>query len=285
MGSALSTNPNYLMNIVCDDPAVDVVANLPEELNLAAHSNWQPIFPVTTIAGIAAQYGGLSGNLASRLAQVSGYNFMVQNLSWQIWDGTDPLEFSVSVLFDAYTSAMNDVLIPMTALESLALPYTQNTPGVLYPPGPNIIGAGNTGAGSLGYTSIYLGNFAVFAPIIITSVSNTFDTRLDNNGIPIAGRSEVSIRTAFVFSRQDLAKAFYLDPNTFAPITGASIGPNITGGTDAQGNSTAPPPSTPSQQIQQQSSLVQGQISGSGPTQIPSGDSTWTTVYGSGGSP
>jgi hypothetical protein len=272
MAQALSNNPNYLVNIVCDNPFADIVANMPEEISLAAHSNWQPLFPNSTLAGLVGQVSsGMLGTMAARGLQLSGGNALVQELTWQVWESTDPLEFSINLLFDAVTDAKKEVLIPMVTLESLVLPYGAN--GILFPPGPAIVSAKS---GSPGYTCLYLGNFAVFAPIIITSVANTFDVRLDTNGIPIAGRSEVSIRTGFTFGRTDLFAAFYMDS------TGGTIGaqPATTPAattTDADAaapDGTGAPASTPTNPTPtaQASSMVQGNtISGTSDTQIPTG--------------
>ena len=171
---AKSTNPNYTCRIKDASMGIDVVADLPEQTMIAVASEFNNRLPFSTVTEIL---GGQAAGTAADLNAVTKY------AAEQIWVGTSPIEIPLTLLFDAQNDAYNDVWRPMALLESMVLPrYDGRVGGFFISPGYN-------GSCSVNIGKMYLQN------CVVTSVASTYDTRLDAQGYPIAGQSEVNIKT------------------------------------------------------------------------------------------
>lgn len=193
--SAKGRNANYHVRIACTAFDVEIIADLPEELQTAVGSEWESRLPASLGA---VPYVGEAVETASKI--VGGSGVVQQKLSQQIWVNSSPMEIPLELQFDAQNDAYNDVYVPMRLLEMMALP--DGVGGFLYSPGTNrgIAGVGES------TISLHIGTMMYIPSIIITTVNSSFSSRLDYRGYPISGRSSVTFRTDRVVSRDEWKK-------------------------------------------------------------------------------
>ena len=113
-------------------PFISIEGYLPSDINIRVSSHWAqtaPDFLKTTQGFIGGTSLGKLGigelNLGSTLGVIeslTGWNYALDLFTGQVWQGTEPLSFSLSVMFEANTDAYKDVFLPMTQLKSLCLP-------------------------------------------------------------------------------------------------------------------------------------------------------------------
>lgn len=180
------SNPNYKVHLMCAARSLDITADMPEQVAVAIASEWENRFGTSTALGAAGMLPG--GDTAIR---ATGGNFMVQELTRQIWVSSSPVEFPLTLIFDAEESAYNDVYKPVTKLMELNLPIKQGA--ILIPPGPRL--------NNMEYAVVLrIGRMYFIPDGILVSVNGTFDTRLDEDGFPIAGQVDLTVRTSLVYS-------------------------------------------------------------------------------------
>jgi hypothetical protein len=68
----------------------------------------------------------------------------------------------------------------------------------LWAPGPSVFDP------KKGKISIRIGRMMYFDSVVLTSVNNTFDTKISKDGYPISGQSDLSFRTVVLTSREDI---------------------------------------------------------------------------------
>ena len=185
---AKGSNPAYMVFIQCPTAGLEVVCDMPETTMLAIQSDWEQ-----------RMNGGLFSNILGGVVGVTGISPASQEWNTrQMWVSTSPIEFSLQLQFDAYSSAYNDVFRPMTALIQLAAP--ENIGDILFPPGPSRVFKDRNAI------TLSLGKMLTITDGILTAAQGTFDTRMTAEGYPIAGELELTIRTSVVYSRNDIAK-------------------------------------------------------------------------------
>jgi len=182
--AAKSSNPDYQGHLKCQAAGFEIIYDLPEQLNSSIASDYEAV-----LAGI----GDGSNAISAGVAYVVGSSVTFGFQTYQVWKASSPIEFSQTILFDATSDAKKEVYTPMRLLEALALPKTggSSNSGVLIAPNFNMP------------TVITLGRMLNALEVLLISVNNTFDTRLDKNGYPISGQSEISLRTPKAYSREE----------------------------------------------------------------------------------
>lgn len=185
MGRPRGKNPNYMVRID-SSTGFTIAADLPETTNFTISNSWEPRFG----AGLNEIAGGLG-----LLGSLAGENVMVQEFSQLMWMNTTPIEIPLTLMFDAQESAYYDVYLPMNALELLALPDVRGI--FLTAPGPSVANPDRN------KIQLHLGRAWYFPSVVITSVSSTYDSRMDANGYPISGQTEITFSTNMVYGKQD----------------------------------------------------------------------------------
>lgn len=200
-----STNPNYWVHVLCRKHNFEIIADMPEQSAFGVSSDWESRLPYSLSQLLEKAIGGI----ASGTIELTGYGPQVQDLSFQMWTGTTPIEIPITFLFDAETSAEYDVYRPIGYLQSLVLPIsgTKNfiSRNLLFPPGP-VRGGGGYGI------DIKIGRYTMFKDCILVSANKTLDNRLDSRGFPISGQVECTFRTSIVYGHQDYLEAMGLPP-------------------------------------------------------------------------
>lgn len=131
------SNHPYKVMIMANDgngksastPPIVVTGWLPEEVNLDIGATYD------------ATYGqGLNEKLPGigALSKAFGVNLATQAMTVQVWQGGTELTFSISIVFQAESSAYNDVMFPIKQLLKLTMPKEPTPGGLLEAPGPHI---------------------------------------------------------------------------------------------------------------------------------------------------
>ncbi len=243
-GQLEGTHESYIVKLIISGAKGDVFgatdfvisAYLPENYSLQFGSSWATPLDKTigeAIAGIPPANGKGTGskivngvrkvapilNIATMIA--GGANrFKLQTA--HIWQNGQPLSLSIPFHFAANTNTYDDVIRHFRTLSMLASPTEAF--GILYPPGPTLLGAAETlikaNLGEIKGTSafdglkglegtkisIQLGQFAYIEPIIIESVDSTIDTINDEDGKPMFMAINVNIKSYYTMSANDIDK-------------------------------------------------------------------------------
>lgn len=215
--SAKSNNPVYWVSLSIDNAGLDitgsneegsgsltVIADIPEESLLAVSSQWEQRMS----ADAASLLGNIpvAGGVASSVLRTSGLNPIFQPATQQVWQGSSPLEFPISLIFDAKKDAKKEVYDPIIALTTYGMPSTKGSVvspfgTILYAPGPNNINRDKYAV------KLRVGRLYYIADGIMVSCNGSFATRFTKDGYPIAGRVDLVIRTSVVYTRSDWIKA------------------------------------------------------------------------------
>jgi len=216
------------------------------------------IYTDETTIQVSSQYGNLinikGSNLLTLLSGatngvIPSAQFGLQGL--QVWESTEPLEFSLSVELHMKNSGTDDVLIPALALSKVALPSYKGGDSkkgmMLIPPGPDLkdvlslVGA-SIGVDALfsggrekkeakdggGMLSVKIGKFITIPNVLITKAEPTFSKLLDEDGAPVSCKIQLSFKT------MEVATTYMIEQliNSFTPMPVSS----------SAGSSTTPPP-------------------------------------------
>jgi hypothetical protein len=202
--AAKSKNPNYWCLISCPGHGIDIITDMPEQLTLGVSSEWDSRLPYS----LASILDNMTAGAGSAIAGAIGMNVQSQDLSYQMWMGTTPIEIPLTLNFDHETDAQIDVFEPITKLMALQFP-TNKLGGFLSPPGPLRSGQGNGGDYAI---NIRIGRMMTFLNCIMVSGNQAFDSRLDKKGFAISGQVEATFRSSIVYGHMDWLKAMQLTP-------------------------------------------------------------------------
>lgn len=203
-------NPSYRIDLLVTNPNSEQTTTristfMPEEIAINMTSSWESVAKnfIDSFAGSEA-----AGNILSVLGKktmLTNYNTLSS------WTGNSPLEFNIPFRFDAIRDPYADVLQPLSTLYQLAAP-SQTENQMLTAPGPSLSFIDKELAWE-GSTTIALrvGRFLYIKPILITGVSGTVVSKFDKNGYPMAAEVEVSMKTLFAPTVQDIKSWFAAD--------------------------------------------------------------------------
>lgn len=127
---------NYKAYVVAQDYKSDdgqgilVEAWLPETVGLDVNANYDAPFAQGIANMVPENIGALSRFL--------GTNLTTQAFTVQIWQGGAFVEFQIPFIFQAESSARNDVMQPIKDLFKLTMPKDPQGGGLLEAPGPTI---------------------------------------------------------------------------------------------------------------------------------------------------
>ncbi|SRR6266481_891034 len=203
---ALSKNPNYLLAITQQDTGISIRANLPENFVISTGSQWESrMANLSSVKNLIENNApGATKLLASGALFATNFDPIIQSLTFQSWQSSAPIEFNMSIQFDAQTDPKEDIIKPMAMLQAMSLPYItgDGSAGILLPPGPS------PAFPNRARISVRLGRMMYIHSVVLKSVTNSVDTRFDKNGQPISGQSEITFATINTPSSQDVT-TFY----------------------------------------------------------------------------
>lgn len=197
----------------------------PENWTLSTHGNFEsklgggiaslvqtlnPVSRVPIVGGAVDKISGLLSN--GGMAAFTGVSDVTQEMTLQTWVSSEPLTFSLPLLFNSEMDAYADVYAQVMDLAKLPLPWKKDFFGVNMLAGPGLAYFDWLKKENVENVSLSIGR-RVFIPIVIVDSANVeFDTMVDPNGNYISARVDVSIRTPFVPTRDDIDTWFGLDP-------------------------------------------------------------------------
>lgn len=220
--NSVTKNANYQVNIRCTSPELDLTANLPEQFSMATQSNWDSRLPSSVVDIAQNSVGSLTGQvlggvpnaISEGLRQFTNFNRIAQSFSHQTWISSAPIQMSLTMLFDAFDNATEDVGEPIARLASLVQPYRGaggqghddgSEHALLSAPGPSLYQP------DLGRVSIRIGKFLYFHSVVLNGVQPTWDSKFDDLGVPIAAACDVTFSTINMPSREDVMKFFTIN--------------------------------------------------------------------------
>jgi hypothetical protein len=210
-GSVKNDNKAYTYTLYAPgkgNDAVEVHGKLPQQFLVSVGSNWEGNAAGDSIKELIDNAnGGIVSRAASTATTLGGSNVAFTALANRQWSGSMPLTFNLLAEFDAYENALEDVMRPVTLLQSLAMATTLGTPSVTLPNGATV-SAGNiigppywqdaVDSGQVGGKSTILlriGTMFIFDDMIVESVNLTQDMRLAEPGLPIHVQAEIQVST------------------------------------------------------------------------------------------
>lgn len=203
---ALAPNQDYQTLILNQTEGVAVVANTPEQIFLATGSVWEPRMNGSVRNFLLGNSSGVANLGIQGATNALNLDLVFQSLTFQAWQSSGPIEFNMTLMFDAFQDAYTDVVQPMTKLQAMSLPFaTEANSDILLPPGPSPLYPNRS------RVSMRIGRFLYIHSVILKFVNNTFDTRYDKFGQPTSGQSELTISTINTPSRQDLTTFFVMN--------------------------------------------------------------------------
>lgn len=105
-----------------------IKAYLPENFQMSFSSSFDQPF---------AQ-GFIQNDMVKNVANLAGYSVTSQAMTVHIWQGSSPVEFSLTMVFLAEDDPIEDVVKKVATLVKLERPGMTKTGGLLLPPGPRI---------------------------------------------------------------------------------------------------------------------------------------------------
>lgn len=216
-------NPSYRLTIsgtgvssVSDQTRID--AYLPESISFSLTSEWESLLnSFVSALGGTGKAGDMLVSMDNIMGTLSGHRSLITQVStFPAWKGNGPLEFSIPFVFNAVEDAGKDVLSPIITLLKLAAPSAQGL--LLEAPGPTFkIDKDNSQINfdQKKILNLSVGRFLYIRGIIITGVANTIVSKFDIAGRPMAAQVDVSMRTAFSPTQEDIIHWFNYDTQYF----------------------------------------------------------------------
>lgn len=121
---------DYQCIITCTDLNIQVSAALPEEFTLDIQSQYEAPFSKV----LDNQVGEVIGSAARMI----GMSMTNQMLTAQVWQGTQDVDFSLPLVFQAENDELSEVMANVARLMALVLPQEPTEGGLLESPGPRI---------------------------------------------------------------------------------------------------------------------------------------------------
>ena len=228
------SNPAYQIHILQPERDITIHAYMPENFTSSISSDYDAPFTESAASALADHLPGGLGAATLTAAQAAGFGKTAQGLSMQVWQGSAPMDFSIPIQFLYDTNTNTDIIDPMKALMSLALPRSVggevlgsvaeavglDSKGDVFleSPGPKIAqGEGTFGGFIESSISIRtkddiilaIGEFMTFPSVVITNVDSDYEIKLDRAARkPIALNATVAFRTFLTPTAEDLNTIF-----------------------------------------------------------------------------
>lgn len=201
-------NRNYKVAVTQHGQGAGTVFGwVPEQFALRLQNKWEQF------------YANLLEN-SNVNAFTSGFgskSFFMKSMTGHVWMGTEAIEFQMQLQFDADTDVIADVHEPVEKLISWASP-SYNGGGFISAPGPNLLSNQNR-------MSLRIGNFLYFDSVIIPNLDITWHSMMHHSGVPIAADVEISFRTFYTMTREDILAIFSSGRNSgFDGVNGSVPG-------------------------------------------------------------
>ena len=222
----------------------DVTGQAPSEYMIRVRNtkNWiikglmQESFKINTGSDWSSLVPTNFGVLVNSITQALGNRTLLTKwMTRRMWVGSKPLNFSITLKFNAVRDEWSEVVRPCLRLQQMALPSLPGKTGsaimdslpLIQPPGPSPFDLGNvltltpgeqpyqespslvnnvfTGRGD--QIIIEIGKFLRFNNVILTNVDVTYASRMSKMGFPISSVAVVRFETYEMMTLEDLEAA------------------------------------------------------------------------------
>lgn len=119
----------YKAVVVSSEQKIYISAWLPETVGVDVSANYEAPY-AQGLGAVDSKFGAL--------AQFIGMNLTTQALTAQIWQGGSFINFQLPFIFQAESSAEEEVMKPIKDLLRLAMPKDPSGGGILEAPGPHV---------------------------------------------------------------------------------------------------------------------------------------------------
>jgi hypothetical protein len=206
-----SLDPRYIVTLTVSGDggeAFKVSTSLDETLAIGLSSQWSAPFEnvMQEAAAGAAEKSGMGGRVtggASAGMQALGLKAKYRDTSFQTWQSSDPVRFTIPFTLVAVKSAKADIKDKVVNLLKLVAP-TQFGP-ILKAPGPVMLELVSSGRN----ITLEIGNFLKLEKCVVNDVQVQFDNVIGEEGIPLRAKVNVDISSWYTcFTTQDIDALF-----------------------------------------------------------------------------
>ena len=195
---------------------LDIIGYLPETLSFNLTASWNNMLKDM----FSGDWGNSNGGLiqkgiaaAQAFERLAGMRTAYSQISsWPTWEGTEPIEFTIPFRFDAVRNTMQDVVTPWVNLQKLVCPTRDTSANIVFKaPGPQISidpASKKPIFDEDRVLSLKIGRFIYIKGVIVTAISNTLYSKFDIDGNPIQAQADVTLRTIFSPTTEDIANWF-----------------------------------------------------------------------------
>lgn len=211
---------------------------LPENFQFALNSEWEAPYANTSANLLQNSLGGTGGALVDVATASTGLTPRFRYTTMQLWQGSAPVTFNFQLQMRAESDPVAEIVAPVLKLCAIALPAEDEKLGhMLIAPatarsieyagtleqlkeiGSNIdplsLSSITDAAGKInsnvqfgGSLNLTIGRFLQINDVVIENIAPSFPTRFDRNGIPIECDLELSFKTRFTPTVQDVISWF-----------------------------------------------------------------------------
>jgi hypothetical protein len=178
--------------------------HLPDSYSLDLGTTWNNPFdqPLSQLLG-----GNEAVNqIGTAVKGGTGQTTQTKWMSVAVWGQGSMMTVTIPFKFVAFTDAKKEVLLPIRRLMELLCP-SEGVGASLIAPGPRINGADwRNPMGDV--ITLRIGTHFVMSPCIIENVAQSLDTQYDQNGVPISAAVDVTFKSYFTVTREDVVKMY-----------------------------------------------------------------------------
>lgn len=187
---------------------ISLSTQLPENFSFSLATSWDNPFnqPVSNfLGGASGGYGASTDLLTTGVKAGTGFTSLHKWLSASVWTGGSLFSVELPFVIQAFEDPKREVVEVMRDILKLVAP-SEYMGKFLKAPGPKIDISSGSITGDV--ISVEIGNFFRMDQCVIESVSETFDTQLDANGDPIGVTINVSVKSYFTTTQEDIDRYF-----------------------------------------------------------------------------
>jgi hypothetical protein len=212
------TNPYYRIWMYKGEWENAISTPMPDNWNINLSVDWSPQF-----ANLFQDMTGSIGEKIANIGSAMGYRPQNKTLSANIWQGTSPMDVTIPFVFKVERDVNSELLKPIRNIMKWALPSETTAMGFgvgmsapYSPPlffgdnGNGLTGSPKTAAQINSPVTVQFGNFFRLERCVIMSVSKTYDSMFDANGKPLSAKVDVSVRSVYAVTVEDVDPMFQL---------------------------------------------------------------------------
>jgi hypothetical protein len=237
----LTTNPNYRICIAQKNGGgtIKVYGNAPQEFDMAHANQYTDLL---SVLGGSATNNAMSQS-AGKAARIAGLSAFGRLGLIQIWEGTQPLDFRISLVYKAHHDPVKELILPITNLLTIFAPKKLNKI-MLVAPGPfpletlrnsmagiadstfsqnlsslvnSFTGGGGSQTNASGRDfldtdrtiSISIGQNVLIKGMIPVSMNWKWGSRSTKDGLPISVEANLEFKSYTVYTGEDYKEAFF----------------------------------------------------------------------------